>query len=645
MSCRRGNDSYFLGAHQLKHMSTIDLNLNNKYFSDLDIHFARFMGQLSGSHAPEILLAAAMVSRFTREGNICLDLPSVEGRPLNGDSDGPDAMVLPALAKWYAVLEGCKVVGKPGDYKPLILDNRSRLYLYRYWDYERTLADFIRDRIGDIDDKNNQARLGEVDVALFRESLSRLFPATPDDDGDTDWAKIAAVTAFLKRFSVISGSPGTGKTTVVAKVLALLVEQSKGKELRIALAAPTGKAAFRLQESIRKNRERLASPDAVKAAIPDNATTIHRLLGSLRNSPYFRFNKRNPLPFNLVVIDEASMVDMPLMSKLVQAMPTEARLILLGDRDQLSSVEAGAVLGDICGIGEPKPYSSDFASTLKAFTGHDLTGSDDGSMPGIQDCIVGLKKNYRFEKDTGISRACNEVNAGNSQGAMSILRSDAYGDISWSDMRGPDAMVSAVRDVVNKRFKNYLKAIDLHNYSEHTLDFFEDFRILCAVRQGPFGVVALNRIVERVLKEANLIKTEGQWYSGRPIMITRNDYNLRLFNGDVGVILPDYGQDNELRAFFRDAGGNIRKFPPVMLPEHETVFAMTVHKSQGSEFERILFILPDYDSPVLTRELIYTGITRAKKNVDIWGSEGIFRAAVSRRIMRTSGLYDALYSL
>jgi exodeoxyribonuclease V alpha subunit len=190
-----------------------------------------------------------------------------------------------------------------------------------------------------------------------------------------------------------------------------------------------------------------------------------------------------------------------------------------------------------------------------------------------------------------------------------------------------------------------LKAIDLHDYSNNILDFFEEFRILCAVRKGPFGVVALNRIVERILKEANLIKPEGQWYIGRPIMITRNDYNLRLFNGDVGIILPDYGQDNELRAFFRDAGGNIRKFPPVMLPEHETVFAMTVHKSQGSEFESILFILPDYDSPVLTRELIYTGITRAKKHVEIWGSEGIFRAAVSRRIMRTSGLYDALYSL
>jgi exodeoxyribonuclease V alpha subunit len=626
-------------------MSMIDLSLNNKYFSDLDIHFAHFMGRLSESHAPEILLAAAMVSRFTREGNICLDLRSVEGMLLNGDNDGTDAMVLPALAKWSAVLEGCKVVGKPGDYKPLILDNRSRLYLYRYWDYERTLADFIRGRIRSIEDESSRRNIDEANKALFRESLSRLFPAAPDDDGATDWAKIAGVTAFLKRFSVISGSPGTGKTTVVAKVLALLLEQSKGKELRIALAAPTGKAAFRLQESIGKNREGLASANAVKAAIPDNATTIHRLLGNMRNSPYFRHNETNPLPFNLVVVDEASMVDLPLMSKLVQAMPADARLILLGDRDQLSSVEAGAVLGDICGIGETRPYSSDFVDTLKVITGHDLAVSDTVGMPGIQDCIVELKKNYRFEKDTGINRACNEVMGGNSQNAMSILRSGAYEDISWSDIKRPAAMISAVREVINKRFDNYLQCFDLYDDSEHVLNFFEEFRILCAVRQGPFGVVAVNRIVETILREANLIRPEGQWYSGRPVMITRNDYSLRLFNGDVGIILPDHGQNNELRAFFRDATGNIRKFPPVMLPEHETVFAMTVHKSQGSEFTSVLFILPDYDSPVLTRELIYTGITRAKKHVEIWGSEGIFRAAVSRRIMRTSGLYDALYSL
>ncbi|HUH65547.1 MAG TPA: exodeoxyribonuclease V subunit alpha, partial [Syntrophales bacterium] len=533
--------------------------------------------------------------------------------------------------------------GRPGDYKPLILDNRARLYLYRYWDYERTLADFIKGRIRNTEDKKSQLNLGGADILSFRESLSRLFPPRPDDDGDTDWAKIAAVTVFLNRFSVISGSPGTGKTTVVGKVLALLLEQSKGIELRIALTAPTGKAAFRLQESLRKNKEGFASTNAVKAAIPDTATTIHRLLGSLKNSPYFRFNKDNPLPFNVVVIDEASMVDLPLMSKLVQAMPTEARLILLGDRDQLSSVEAGAVLGDICGIGSPKPYSIDFISTLKTITGQAISGSDAESVPGIQDSIVELKKNYRFEKDTGISRACKEVNAGNSQGAVEILRSDKYGDVSWADVRGSDAMVSALRKVINKRFSNYLQGIDLHNYSELIFEFFEEFRILCAVRQGPFGVVTLNRIVERVLREANLIRPEGRWYSGRPIMITRNDYNLRLFNGDFGVILPDYGQGKELRAFFRDAGGNIRKLPPVMLPEHETVFAMTVHKSQGSEFESVLLILPDNDSPVLTRELIYTGITRAKKNVEIWGAEGIFRTAISRRIMRTSGLYDALY--
>ena len=625
-------------------MTGTQLSLDNKYFSDLDIHFARFMGRLSGSFEPEILLAAALVSRFTREGNICLDLGLFEGRPLDGDDGGAEPLVLPALAEWSAALEGSKVVGRPGDYKPLILDNRSHLYLYRYWDYERTLADFIKDRIRNIKNKKNQLNLRGVDIPLFRESLSRLFPARPDDDEDTNWAKIAAVTAFLNRFSVISGSPGTGKTTVVAKVLALLSEQSKGKELRMALAAPTGKAAFRLQESLRKNREGLASPDAIKHAIPDNATTIHRLLGSLKNSPYFRFNKGNPLPFNVIVIDEASMVDLPLMSKLVQATPKEARLILLGDRDQLSSVEAGAVLGDICGIGVPKPYSTDFTSTLKTITGHAIAGSDAGSMPGIQDSIVELKKNYRFEKDTGISRTCKEVNAGNSQGAIEILRSDKYGDISWSDVRGPDAMVSAVRKVINKRFSNYLQVLDMLNYSERAFEFFEEFRILCAVRQGPFGVVMLNRIVERVLREANLIRPEGRWYSGRPIMVTRNDYNLRLFNGDVGVILPDYGQGKELRAFFRDAGGNIRKLPPLMLPDHETVFAMTVHKSQGSEFESVLLILPDNDSPVLTRELIYTGITRAKKDVEIWGTEGIFRTAVSRRIMRTSGLYDALYS-
>ncbi|MGC9975535.1 MAG: exodeoxyribonuclease V subunit alpha [Syntrophales bacterium] len=623
-------------------MSEAELSLNNKYFSDLDVHFARFMWRLSGSQVPEILLAAALLSRFTREGNICLDLPSVEGRTVSDNDNGTDAIVLPALAKWSDILMRCKVVGRPGDYKPLILDNRSRLYLHRYWEYERALVDFIKDRIQNGDDENNDRDIKEGNIELFRESLSRLFPRTLDDDGQ---ARIAAVTAFLKRFSVIAGSPGTGKTTVVAKVLALLVEQSKGKVLRIAIAAPTGKAAFRLQESIRKNREKLASPDAVKAAIPDNARTIHRLLGSLRNSPYFRFNKRNPLPFDLVVVDEASMVDLPLMSKLVQAMPSEARLILLGDRDQLSSVEPGAILGDICGGEEPKSYSANFAATFKAITGHDLAGFDAGSTAGVQDCIVGLKKNYRFAEDKGISRACKEVNAGNGLSAMSIMRSGIYGDISWSDVRGPDTMASGVRDVVNKRFKKYLKATELHGHSEDVLDFFEEFRILCAVRQGPFGVVALNRLVERVLKEANLLQPEGQWYSGRPIMITRNDYNLRLFNGDVGVILPDCGQDNELRAFFRDGGGNIRKFPPVMLPEHETVFAMTVHKSQGSEFDTVLFILPDYDSPVLTRELIYTGITRAKKNVKIWGREEIFRAAVSRRIIRKSGLYDALYSL
>jgi len=296
-------------------------------------------------------------------------------------------------------------------------------------------------------------------------------------------------------------------------------------------------------------------------------------------------------------------------------------------------------------MGERRPHSSPAADALKALTGYDILKDYDAeNASGIQDCIVELRRNYRFEKDTGISRVCREVNAGNSQDAMSILKSGAHGDISWSDIRRPDALASALRVVLNKRFKNYLKLADSYHYSEKILDFLDEFRILCAVRKGPYGVVALNRIVEDVLEETGVIKPEGIWYNGRPIMITRNDYNLRLFNGDVGIILRDYGGDKELRAFFRDAGGNIRKFSPIVLPEHETVFAMTVHKSQGSEFESILFILPDSDSPVLTRELIYTGITRARKKAEIWGGEGIFRSAVSKRIVRTSGLYDALYS-
>ena len=612
-----------------------------KTFSELDLHFARFMTELAGRDSPELFLAAALVSRSTREGHICLDLSFLEGRPLtDGELEGYPP-ICPPLSQWRRVLEASGVVGKPGDYRPLILDGRSRLYLYRYWDYEKKLADFIRERTGNRNGKPqifaDEAGIGP---ALLKDGLDRLFPPLPDED--TDWQRVAAITSLWNGFSVISGSPGTGKTTTVAKIMALLLEHSKGKMLRIVLAAPTGKAAARLEEAIKKTRETLRCPESVRTAIPEKATTIHRLLGTIPNSPYFFYNSENPLPVDVAIVDEASMVDLPLMSKLVQAIPPLARLILLGDKDQLASVEAGAVLGDICGKGSLDAFSREFSGELKKYTGNGIqVVSHAGESPGICDSLVQLQRNYRFGEESGIGHLASAVNRGEGDRALTFLKSGTYRDIQWSELPRPDLLAPALSENLINNFKDYLQAIDLKTNIEEIFDLFDGFRILCALRQGPFGTAALNLLVEQILRRENLIRPDTSWYRGRPVMITRNDYNLRLFNGDIGIILP--GGDNELYAFFRDAGGAWRKLSPSRLPEHETVYAMTVHKSQGSEFDRIHLILSDRESPVLTRELIYTGVTRARREVTIWGREDVFRAAVSRRIVRTSGLHDALW--
>ena len=629
-----------------------------KMFSELDLHFAHFIIELSGRDAPEVFLAAALVSRSTKEGHICLDLSSIERKPLTdlparcltasvlaqtgieASSDfETDTIICPELSYWRRILEASPVVGKPGDYKPLILDERSRLYLLRYWEYEKNLADFIRERTGNGDGKGKRFS-AEIDPLLLKEGLDRLFPPFPDRG--TDWQIVAAITSLLQRFSVISGSPGTGKTTTVAKIMALLLEQERGKTLRIALATPTGKAATRLEEAIKKTRETLSCSDSIRAGIPEKATTIHRLLGSMPNSPYFLHNSENPLPVDVVVVDEASMVDLPLMSKLVQAIPKSARLILLGDKDQLASVEAGAILGDICGTGHLNAFSRGFVEELKKYTDHDIhVVSHAGEAPGICDSLVQLQKNYRFGEESGIGHLGSLVNGGDSSRAIALLKSGAYRDIQWSELPRSDLLVSALSEKAINNFSDYLKAIDSEGNFAVIFDLFDRFRILCALRQGPFGVSALNLLVEQILRKKNLIRGDTRWYRGRPIMITKNDYNLRLFNGDTGIILP--GRNNEMYAFFRDAGDTWRKFSPSRLPEHETVYAMTVHKSQGSEFDSILLVLPDRDSPVLTRELIYTGITRAREEVTIWGKEDVFHTACSRWIVRTSGLHDALW--
>lgn len=597
----------------------------------LDIHFARFAARLAGRDVPELSFAAAMVSSYTRQGHICLDLSSVEGKELLGGENGEDPVVCPELNDWCGKLRKSTVVGNPGEYKPLILDDRSRLYLFRYWEYQEKLAGSIRRCV--------TGHEANVDITVLKEDLERLFPT--DQAEEIDWQRVAAFTAFMKRFCVISGGPGTGKTTTVAAILALLLEQAGPERLRIALAAPTGKAAARLQETIRSTKDRLPCPDSIKEAIPEEASTIHRLLGSIPDSPYFRHNAGNALHVDVVVVDEASMVDMALMSKLIQALPSQARLILLGDKDQLASVEAGAVLGDICDTGTEHSFSRAFYNDLKKVTGYEIDIQQNGrDESGIQDCIVQLQKSYRFGSDSGIRAVSHAVNEGDGDLAIKLLKGGKYGDIKWKELPRPNALPQVIKATIMQGYGDYLRASDPFEIFQ----VFERFRILCALREGPYGVVAINLLVEQILRDEKLLKPDRMWYPGRPVLITRNDYNLRLFNGDMGIVLPDPSTNDDLRVFFLATEGTLRKFHPFRLPEHETVYAMTVHKSQGSEFDKVLLLLPDRESPVLTRELIYTGISRAKESVEIWGSERVFRAAVSRCIERTSGLRDALWT-
>jgi len=604
---------------------------DNGILSMLDIHFARFLSRLAGTNVSGLSLAAALVSSYTRQGHVCLDLSSFEGKELLKGENGIDPVVCPELNNWCKQLKETAVVGDPGEYKPLILDDRSRLYLFRYWEYQEKIADSIRRRIHDTGE--------DIGSGLLKEELIQFFPFNETEE--INWQRVAAFTALTKRFCVISGGPGTGKTSIVAIILALLLKQAEPERLRIALAAPTGKAAAKLQEAIRSMKTKLSCPDSIKEAIPEQASTIHRMLGSIPDSPYFRHNAKNTLPVDVVVVDECSMIDLALMSKLMQAIPLQARIILLGDKNQLASVEAGAVLGDISDTGTEHNFSHSFCTDCKEVTGYTIhTPQHMAPEPGIQDCIIQLEKNYRFGGDSGIGAVSYAVNTGDGDRVIQRMKSGVYEDITWKSLPHSNDLPQVIKAPIIQGYGDYLRATNPFE----AFQVFERFRILCALREGPFGVAALNIVAEQILREERLINPDRRWYSGRPVLITRNDYTLRLFNGDMGIVLPDPSVNNELRIFFPATDGTFRKFHPFRLPEHETVYAMTVHKSQGSEFDNVLLLLPDRESPVLTRELIYTSITRAKKSVEIWGNENVFRTAVSRYIERTSGLRDALWS-
>jgi len=605
------------------------------YLSEIDVHFGKFITGLDKKGHPDVFIAAALVSRATGDGNGYLDLDSITRKPILLDINGEDRFKSPKLSEWLKTLSQSRAVGKPGEFRPLILDDKNRLYLYRYWDYENRLSSAIKCRI--------KEDIQGIDVSILKNSLNRLFTSNGTDE--FNWHKVAGVIAAYKKFCVITGGPGTGKTFTTAKILALLLELSRKNKPSILLAAPTGKAAARIKESIKAAKNTLNCSDDIIDAIPSDAYTIHRMLKTIPGSPYFYHNAENPLTADIVVVDEVSMVDLALMSKLLSAVKNDARIILIGDKDQLASVETGFVMADICDKDNIHLFSEYFYQQFEKLTQckMEVSSKQLKDNPGLYDCMVVLKKSYRFTDASGIGECSRAVNNGKLNETFSILKNHPD-QIHWKKVSGPnDLSIALPKEVVNG-YSDYLNCRDPYR----ALELFSRFRILCAVKFGASGVIEINRLAEEILNQNGLIELDNistyPWYKGRPVLITRNEYSLELFNGDIGITMPEPDSESkDLYVYFSGVSGKPRRFLPHRLPEHETAYAMTVHKSQGSEFETVLLILPNQDYPVLTRELLYTGFTRAKNHISIWGREEIIRTSILRKINRNSGLKDALW--
>ena len=554
-------------------------------FRAIDTGFARSVCRLSGEERDEVVLAAAIVSSLAGRGHTCVDLNAIAQGGADWFGTGSlEGLVLPEPKAWLATLASSPVAGRPGDYKPLILDDHGRLYLFRYWDYQRRLAGQILERAGE----------------MARES----------------------------RFMVISGGPGTGKTYTVARILARLIQMAderREEPPRVLLVAPTGKAAARLRDSIAEAKR--ATGDAaigckgsVIERIPEEALTIHRALGwSSANPTRFFHNADNPLGVDVVVVDEASMIDLALMTKLVEAVPGEARLILIGDKDQLASVEAGAVLGDICNAGGRED-------------------DEDRANSGLSRSIVHLVHNYRFGENSGIGNLSRAINSQKPDEALDILEGDRFDDVGLIHMPNPASLVRAIANEVLDRRRSLVDEGD----PSRRLAMLRDYGVLCGLRNGPMGADEINRLVEREVIRRDRVSARDGWYDGRPVMITRNDYNLRLFNGDMGVLCAASG-DGDMGVAF-DSQGGVRLISPARLGELETAFALTVHKSQGSEFDHVALVLPQRRSPILTAELLYTAVTRAKKSLTVYAAREVVREAILTTVARFSGLRDMLWS-
>ena len=624
------------------------------HLADVDLHFGRLIAELDGGGGPELPLAAALASAWTRDGHACLALSEVAGR--DWPWTGAGAVRLPALEPWIEALDASPSVARPGDgeRRPLVLDRQGRLYLERLRTAEQAVADGLRRLAEDdagVDPKGLDAASGgripesgpRPEPDGLDAALDRLFPgATPDDR-----PRAAARTAVLRRLCVVSGGPGTGKTTTAAAIVALLVELGLAAPDRIALAAPTGKAAARLQEAVRGQRQALLSRAPALEGFDPRATTMHRWL---------LHHVRKGLAADALILDEGSMVDLTLMAQVLRALPDGARLVLLGDASQLASVQPGSVFADLCraggGIGETVTGAAGTEETREAGRESALSSSSptalDGGRPPqrspLASCVVELVHNWRFDERGGLGRLAAAVVRGDAPAAVEALRDPSDTAVELRPLPDAAAFERLAERFADEWFAPALRrARELRGPPDEGAGPLPSFRVLCAHRVGPFGAERFNRSVERRLRALGLVRAHDTFYPGRPILVTRNDPRTRLSNGDTGVVLRD--ADGRAQVWFPeldDAEEGPRLVPPARLPPHESFFALTVHRAQGSEYDEVAVVPGPADSRVATRELLYTAVTRARRRVVVYGAAESVAAAVERPTERSSGLHDAL---
>jgi len=564
--------------------------LRDAGMSELACQFAQFIARKEANNEALVPVTSALLVDALTQGHVCLNLQQA-------------TTITPQLAsflpstdeQWRQQLKHSKTVGNVGDYKPLLLNEQGQLYLYKLWQDEQSVAKAIKRRL--------QA-VADIDCSALQQELA----AWDNPVDGIDWQKVAVTVALTRQLAVISGGPGTGKTTIVMKILQCLRQQYQ--DITIALAAPTGKAATRLQHAIGEQQQ-------------VEVKTLHRLLGITETNERGRYNAERTLAVDVLIVDEASMIDISLMAKLLNALPATARLILLGDSQQLASVESGAVLANLSQQQQGQ-FSADFIER-HALLGLASTEQNVVKHP-LMDSFVRLQHSYRFDADSLIGQLAKAVNLGEPRQAMDVLAKSA------SLLQAPTA--ANIQQTIVNGYTHYIEAVEQENDAISCLTAFEQFRVLTATRQGPHSVASVNQLMMRYLMQRGW-QSQKAFYRGRPIMITQNDYRQGLFNGDTGIILPD--EMGVFKACFLQ-NHTPRWVALNRLPAHETVFAMTIHKSQGSEFDTVCVLLPVEESTLLNRELLYTAITRARKQLSILATEHILQQSIITQHHRETGL-------